>query len=341
MHPDHQLPVIAVVIPAYMVRNHILDVLSRIGPEVAKIIVIDDACPDRSGALVTEAVSDPRVHVHVHPVNLGVGGAVITGYRMAMAAGADIVVKVDGDGQMPPEFIPALVAPIVTGEADYTKGNRFFNPEDVRGMPPIRLFGNAALSLLTKGSTGYWSIVDPTNGFTAVHASILPLLRLDRIARRYFFESDLLFRLSLLRCRVIDVPMAAVYRGETSNLMIGRTAHIFLFANVANLAKRIIYNYFVRGFSIASLYLVAAIPLLMFALVYGTIEWVTSIETSIARPTGTVILVAFLALMGFQLLLAFGAHDISAEPGTAIHPRLRRLQQSLAILNRHLQPGAP
>ena len=119
----------------------------------------------------------------------------------------------DGDGQMDPRLIGAFVRPIALGQADYTKGNRFFRIEDVRTMPGARLLGNAVLSFLSKLSTGYWNLFDPTNGYTALHLSLLDLLALDKVADRYFFETDLLFRLSIVRAVARDVPMAETYRG--------------------------------------------------------------------------------------------------------------------------------
>lgn len=157
-------PTIAVVIPSYKVRHCILAVIGQIGPEVGRIYVVDDCCPDGSGSFVETHCKDERVTVIRHAENQGVGGAVMAGYKASIADGVDIIVKVDGDGQMDPRLIPDLVAPIVAGEADYTKGNRFFNLEEIRAMPKLRLFGNAALSFMTKLSSGYWDLFDPTNG---------------------------------------------------------------------------------------------------------------------------------------------------------------------------------
>ena len=145
---------IAVVIPCYKVSAHILGVIQAIGSEVNTIFVVDDCCPEKSGALVENSCADSRVRVIYHPVNQGVGGAVMSGYKAAIADGADVIVKVDGDGQMDPGLIPAFVAPIMAGEADYTKGNRFFDLEEIRAMPKVRLFGNAVLSFMTKLSSG-------------------------------------------------------------------------------------------------------------------------------------------------------------------------------------------
>ena len=178
---------IAVVIPSYKVTRHILGVIAGIGPEVARIYVVDDKCPDQSGAFVRAHCTDPRVVVLEHAENQGVGGAVMTGYAAAIADGGQVIVKVDGDGQMNPALIPAFAAPILHGEADYTKGNRFYDLEQIGSMPPMRLFGNAVLSLMTKLSSGYWNLFDPTNGFTAIHADVAKRLPFNKISRRYFF----------------------------------------------------------------------------------------------------------------------------------------------------------
>src|SRR5690606_23713788 len=128
--------------------------------------------------------------------------------------GADVVVKMDGDGQMDPVYLDNLIAPILAGQADYTKGNRFFDLETLRSMPTIRIFGNAILSFMNKLSTGYWDIFDPTNGYTAIHRSLISVIPWNKVSDRYFFESDLLFRLNTFRAVVKDVPMVAQYGDE-------------------------------------------------------------------------------------------------------------------------------
>ena len=188
---------IAVVIPAYRVARQIVALIARIPPLVTRIIVVDDACPEHSGELVRQQVSDPRLQLIFHAENQGVGGAVISGVRAALDGGADVVVKLDGDAQYDPELIPYLVQPILDGVADVTKGNRFFFLEDVAQMPALRLFGNAVLSFVNKAVSGYWDVMDPTNGFVAIHAEVLHMLPLEKLEPRYFFESDMLIHLNV------------------------------------------------------------------------------------------------------------------------------------------------
>ncbi|MDP7572011.1 MAG: glycosyltransferase family 2 protein, partial [Myxococcota bacterium] len=180
---------IAAVVPCFAVRDQVLGVLEAIGPEVDRIYVVDDACPQKTGLFVEENCRDPRVTVLRHEGNRGVGAAVLTGYRQALADGAEVLVKIDGDGQMNPALVTRFVRPILAGDADYTKGNRFFNIEDVRQMPWLRFAGNAVLSFISKLASGYWDVFDPNNGFTAIHARVAALLPFDKISEGYFFES--------------------------------------------------------------------------------------------------------------------------------------------------------
>ncbi len=311
---------VAVVIPCYRVTAHILDVLSNIGPEVNRIFVVDDACPEGTGNWVEHRCPDSRVTVVRCPINLGVGGATMTGYRHALEGGADIIVKIDGDGQLDPRLLPSFIAPLIRGEADYTKGNRFFNPEDLAGMPPVRILGNTILAFVTKISSGYWDVFDPTNGYTAIHRTALEHLPLDKISKRYFFETDMLFRLNTLRAVVLDIPMKAVYGSEVSNLRIRRVLGDFLLGNIRNTVKRIFYNYYLRSMSVASIELPLALLLLTFGVFFGARAWLVSSHSGEQASAGTVMLASLPIIVGVQLFLAFIAYDISAIP---TYPRQR------------------
>lgn len=320
---------IAVVIPSYKVTRHILDVLAAIGPEVDAIYCVDDACPDGSGAFIEQNSTDSRVSVLRNPVNQGVGGAMITGYLQAVADGAQVIVKIDGDGQMDPSLIPAFVRPILDGEADYTKGNRFWDLSEIRQMPLARRIGNLGLSFMAKASTGYWDIFDPTNGYTAIHARVAESLPFASISRRYFFETDMLFRLNTIRAVVVDVPMHARYGDETSGLKASKIFFEFLFKHTRNLAKRIAYNYFLRDLTLASLELVAAVGLLAFGICFGGWHWFKSISLGVGTPVGTVMIATVAVVSGLQFLLAFLGYDIAAIPR---RPLSRVLTQNRTLI---------
>jgi dolichol-phosphate mannosyltransferase len=317
---------IAVIIPAYKVKNHVLDVIRQIGAEVEKIYVVDDCCPEQSGAYVLAHCDDPRVVLLFNETNLGVGGAVMAGYQAALLDGMDVMVKIDGDGQMDPSLLPAFVSPITSGEADYTKGNRFFDLEQVRAMPKLRLFGNACLSFMTKLSSGYWDLFDPTNGYTALHRSVALHLPFHKISKRYFFETDLLFRLNTLRAVVVDIPMSAKYGDEVSNLKISAIVGEFLGKHLKNFLKRIFYNYYLRDMSLASIELPIGLVMLLGGSAFGIIEWVNGNAMGVPTTAGAVMLAALPVILGIQLILAFIGYDISRVP--------RRPMQRLLMINK-------
>jgi dolichol-phosphate mannosyltransferase len=313
---------LAVVIPSYKVSRQILGVLASISTDVSRIYVVDDCCPESSGDVVERGNQDARVLVLRHSENQGVGGAVLTGYRQAIADGMDVAIKLDGDGQMDPGLIPRFVKPIVDGRADYTKGNRFYSLDLLRAMPSVRLFGNAALSLINKIASGYWSIMDPTNGYTAISIKILQLLPMDIIEKRYFFESDMLYHLGLVRACVVDVPMRSVYADETSSLSIRNVTLRFPGKYAIRAGKRFVYSYLVRDFNAGSVETILGGTLLAFGVVFGSIRWTTGVMNAATASSGTVMLAALPVILGMQLLLSALYYDIQNQPKDALHPLL-------------------
>lgn len=317
---------IAVVIPCYKVKDFVLDVIANIGREVSVIYVVDDQCPQETGKHVQQCCEDKRVKVLFHAVNQGVGGAVVTGYREAMSDSIDIIVKVDGDGQMNPQLIPIFCKPILEGKADYTKGNRFFELDSLKDMPSLRLLGNAGLSFLNKVISGYYKVMDPTNGYTAIHALVLSHLPLEKLDQRYFFESDMLFRLGVLRAKVVDIPMDSKYEDEESSLSIKKVLLEFPPKYVNRLFKRIAYNYFMRDFNIASLELIFSALFLLFGAWIGFSAWWSSFETGVMATSGTVMLAGLPTFIGVQLFLNFLNYDMSNQPVDAIYPLLAEVK---------------
>lgn len=313
---------IAVIIPCYGVKDHILQVIAEIDQYVAHIYVVDDACPQQTGDYVKKHCHDPRVKIITHDNNQGVGGAVISGYLSALQDNCNILVKIDGDGQMNPKIIRHFTKPIIEGKADYCKGNRFYKLSHLYGMPKIRIIGNAILSLMSKSSSGYWHIFDPTNGYTAIHATLIRHIDTDKINKRYFFESDMLFHLYNLRAKIVDIPMKAIYGNEKSNLVIRNIIFSFLWQHVKNFMKRIAINYYIRDMNIASIELFFGLVLFVFGITFGGYHWFDAHIHHIQKPVGTIMLAALFIILGFQLLLSFIAFDISNTPKEAIHSYL-------------------
>jgi dolichol-phosphate mannosyltransferase len=315
-------PTLAAVVPAYRVASQVTQVVEGLLAYVQLVFVVDDACPEGSGAAVTKAGFDARVQVLRHAHNRGVGAAVVTGWKAALAAGATVVVKVDGDGQMRLIDLPRLVAPVLAGEADYAKGNRFDEIATLKAMPLLRLLGNSALSFMAKASTGYWHLFDPTNGYVAIDARLLSVLLKYPLAERYFFETDVLFRLGTLRAVVEDISMPAQYGEQSSSLRPLSMVVPFLFGHLRNGCKRLFYTYFLRGMSIASVQLTVGWALFAFGLVFGSVRWVQFASVGLPAPNGTVMLAALTWLSGLQLMLAFIAHDFAATPTRPVSRRL-------------------
>jgi glycosyltransferase involved in cell wall biosynthesis len=312
---------LAVVIPCFRVKKHIAGVLEKIGPEVKKIYVVDDACPEKTGNYVKEFVRDKRIRLIFHSQNQGVGGAVISGYRAALSDGMDVIVKLDGDGQMDPILITTIAKPVLAADADYAKGNRFDSLENLFSMPKVRILGNAVLSLWSKISSGYWTVTDPTNGYTAIHRKALESVNLDKVRKSYFFESDMLFRLSIANCVVADVPMVAVYGTEKSNLKIGKVLFEFPWRHTINFLKRIFYRYYLREWSVGSFELPLGLILLLFGSWFGISSYLAASAAGVATTAGQVTGSAVALILGVQLLLSFLSYDVQSEPRI---PRQRR-----------------
>ena len=314
------------VIPCYKVGDHILNVLIKAPAWVEGVVCVDDACPDGSGDLIEASVTDPRVFVLRLAINQGVGGATLAGYADAVRRGARVLVKVDGDDQMDLAQAGALVAPILLGEADYAKGNRFTLLTHLTAMPTVRVLGNALLSFAAKLSTGYWNIFDPTNGYTALEANVARLILERRIAQRFFFETDLLYHLGVLRAVVRDVPMPARYANEVSNIRLIDVIGPFAFCHARNFIQRVLGQYFVRDFNAASLELLMGLAALLFGAGYG-LSYIANRAPGQAAPAGVVMLAALPVILGVQFLLQAMNFDVLNVPSRPIHPYLAAVRR--------------
>lgn len=304
---------IAVVIPAYRAAAQVATVVRGVPDWIGRIYVIDDACPENSGD-AAKAAGDGRVVVLRRQQNGGVGAAVKTGYRQALADGFDIVVKMDADDQMDPAYLNALLKPILAGRADYTKGNRFRDLKALRQMPRVRLFGNSVLTFLVKAASGYWQMMDPTNGYTAINREALERLELDRVSDGYFFESDMLIRLNIAGAVAEDVAIPARYGDEQSSLHIPSIMPVFVYRLIRGMGKRILFKYFLYDFSLGSFYLTAGALLTAFGMVFGGYKWWLSAQGGTAATTGTVMIAVLALLLGVQFLVQAINFDIQTAP---------------------------
>lgn len=303
---------ICCVIPTYKASSTICPVVQNALRYVDAVIVVDDACPQHSGEIVEENFRDnPSVIVIRHDVNRGVGGATKTGLNKALEMGAEIIVKLDADDQMDARYIPSIVDAFrLDPSIEYIKGNRFISTDIVRAMPAVRLFGNSVLSLLIKFSSGYWNIIDPTNGYLAFRASKLRQFAWQDLSERYFFETHILCMLGMRKANIAEMEMQAVYGNEVSSLSITKVLIDFPPKLARLCLKRILFQYFVYDVNLGSLYLLLGTALSAMGVLFGAYEWVESIITGIPRTTGTVMLAVLLFLMGFQLLLNALLHDV-------------------------------
>lgn len=218
----HKQKTVAVVIPAYNEEQLIKDTILSVPDFVDRIFVVNDASTDSTQKIIGEiSRGNPRIMPIVHEKNSGVGAAIISGYKQSLLETIDITVVMAGDNQMDPKVMPQLIDPIINNKADYSKGNRLLSPAYRKGMSSWRFFGNTLLTFLTKFSSGYWKLMDPQNGYTAISHRGLERLNLDSIYPRYGYCNDLLVKLNVFGFRVMDVEMPARYGREQSKIRYG------------------------------------------------------------------------------------------------------------------------
>jgi dolichol-phosphate mannosyltransferase len=305
---------VCIVLPAYNEARALAAVVARIPAWVTGIVVVDDASLDET-LTVAEALKDQRVTVLHHEENRGVGGAMVTGYGAALEAGYDVMVKMDADGQMDIDDLPALLRPIELGMAEYTKGNRFRRSGRPKGMPRMRWFGSVALSFLTKVASGYWHVFDPQCGFTAIAAPTLARLKLEGIASDYFFENDMLVRLNVIDARVVDVSTAALYGEESSTLRVGHVTWTFPLRLVRRFAWRFVKRHVVNDFGLVAMLTLAGALFLLFGAAFGAYRWVESAVTGHVTTAGTVMIAVVPIILGAQMLLQALALEVQASAG--------------------------
>lgn len=313
MAAESSPPHVALIIPCFNEQRHIAQVIASVPPSIRTIIVVDDASTDGTRAVV-EGLQEPRVVLVALDRNQGVGGAVISGYREALTRGADICVKMDGDGQMPAEHLASLLECVVSGRADYAKGNRFWDMGALARMPKARLLGNGVLSFLVKLVSGYWSILDPTNGYVAIRSAVLKQMNFRRLSRGFFFETSMLVELNILGAVVEDVPMPARYGDEESSLSLRKVLITFPPLLVRGLARRFLWRFVLQDFNALTVGVLCGVPCILFGTAFGAYRWWLSITSGTPATAGTIILAALPIILGFQWLLTALVLDMLYQP---------------------------
>lgn len=314
---------IAVVIPCYRVNRHILDVIATIPSWIEGIYAVDDCCPEKTADLLVEQCRDPRLRIIRHTANQGVGGATCSGYQAALQDGFEVVVKMDGDGQMNPDYLMRLVNPLIAGQADYTKGNRFYDFQALRQMPFLRRIGNLGLTLLTKAASGFWHVADPTNGYTAIHRSALQLLNLDRVSGRYFFETSMLIHLNIIRAVATDVPIPARYGDEKSSLSVWRALFGFPPRLLRGFCQRLLWRYFIYDINAVTILFIMGGLLCGGGTVFGLYRWWLGQINDQFQSAGTIALALLPIILGFQMLLQALLLDVVDKPMTPLSNLLK------------------
>ena len=314
---------VAVVIPAYRVAAHIEKVIRGIPREIESIVVVEDAGPDDTYEVVRR-LGDPRVTLLRHERNQGVGGAMATGFAEALRQKADIVVKMDGDDQMDPAHLPRILQPLLDGQADMVKCNRYSSLESLKQMPLVRIAGNAGLTFLVKLASGYFNTFDPANGYIALRAPALERIDLARLPRRYFFESGFLIELGIQRAVVLDVPVPARYGDERSSLSVTKTLFEFPPKLLHGLMRRLFWRYFVHDFSAVSVFLVLGVPCLLFGLGYAIAWYMRHPDPNQMATPAEAMLIAMSVILGVQMILQAIVLDIAGVPKVPLSPPIRR-----------------
>jgi glycosyltransferase involved in cell wall biosynthesis len=306
---------IAVVIPCYNEEKLISKTVKDLPAIVDYVIAVNDASSDDTiGVLKKLAKTNKKLRIVDLKQNQGVGGALISGYQEALkATDAEAIGIVAGDAQFDTSYLQPMLDDFIDHSADYVKASRFFHREAFQAMPKYRQFGNILISLLTKFSTGYYSITDITNGCGFLRRSILEKVDFSIVKRRYDYETTMLTALSIVNAKVMDHAVPAIYGDETSTIKLVPTALRNLRAVWTGFWRRIFYKYILFGFHPIALFLFGGVFLLLLGVIAGIVILIDRIVSGATPTTGSVMLSVLPIILGFQLILTALSMDVSNE----------------------------
>jgi len=291
---------VAVVVPARDEEALLPQTLEGIPEFVDRVYVVDDGSRDGTAAV---AESDERVALVRHEQSAGVGAAIVSGYKRALADGVDVVAVMAADNQMDPADLDTLVGAVARGEVDYAKANRLFTGQAWELIPRTRYLGNAVLSMLTKIASGYWHVADSQSGYTALGRGTMQLLDLDRIYRRYGFPNDMLVHLNVVNARVRDFPSRPIYGvGERSGIRYRSVVPRISWLLLKGFLWRLREKYVIRDFHPLVFFYALGFLMTFAGLVLGIVETVLRLMGN-ELPVATIVLVALLLISGTQFTL--------------------------------------
>ena len=305
----------AVVIPCYNEEKMITQTIKKIPEYIDHIIAVNDASTDNTiGVLSKLKKQYSKLIIVDNKVNQGVGGALIAGYDYAIKnTKATAIGIVAGDDQFDSSYLKEMLADFIDQSADYVKASRFFHREAFKTMPKYRQFGNIFISLLTKFSTGYYSITDITNGCGWLRREIIEKVDFSIVEKRYDYETSMLTALSIANAKVIDHAVPAHYGDEKSTIKLIPTAWRNLKAVWKGFWRRIYYKYVLYGFHPVALFLFTGMFFLIISLLLAIFLLYVKLFAHQSPTAGSVMLAVLPFILGIQLTLTALTIDVSNE----------------------------
>ena len=307
---------IAVVIPAYNEEKLIGKTVNSLPEFVDHIVVVNDGSTDQTARVLKELNQhDQRLTILTNDPNQGIGASLVKGFNRALELPVDLVFVMAGDAQCDPNYLKPMVETLLDENLDYVKANRFMHLDALTQMPTYRRIGNIIITLLTKFSTGYYSIFDSQNGYGVFRRQTLERIRFDKLGTRYEYENALLLELSLANARIKDVAVPAIYGEETSTIPFFRTVWRALEVLWNGFWRRIYLKYILLNFHPVALFLITGLSLSTIGILFGIYITAQRIFYHLPPSTGTVMLAVLPLILGIQMLLTALILDVANEPG--------------------------
>lgn len=304
----------AAVIPAYNEEKLIGKTVDTLPSFIDHIVVINDGSSDNTLDVIKKlAVKNKNITIINNEQNIGLGSSMVKGFKKALQLKTDLICVLAGDAQCDPSYLSKMAEELIINNLDYVKANRFVHLEELKAMPKMRKFGNIIITILTKFSTGYYSIFDSQNGYAVFTREVLQKISLDMIGKRYDYENTLLIALSIANARLRDYPVPAIYGEEVSTIKVLPTTLRALKVTFTGFWKRIYNKYILINFHPIALFLLSGIFLVIVGLVVGIFITIERALSGLSPSSGTVMLVVLPLIVGFQLLLTAITMDMNNE----------------------------